>query len=198
MTAEEIRATLANDYNFDVEAMAKDHRLPVATVTHLLQKGGAALREEKKPTGQEATYDVAFAPMVNVRIRVEDPLNPTEAEQEEILRLAKQAVADNFDEKLGAENASLIRLWSVGGKEVPRHYVFGNPGYDIDPEIVLELSQLLYPDLYKEEQDGIEVSHLIRDLARELTEKYKNTDWEEGDFWLTMEQEADDFLKKRK
>ena len=198
MTADEVRASLAKDYNYDVEAMATDHRLPVATVTLLLQKGGAALGNKEKPSGQQASYDVAFAPMVNVRIRVEDPLNPTEAEQEEILRLAKQAVADSFDEKLGAENASLIRLYSVGGKEVPQHYVFGNPAYDIDPEIVLELSQLLYPELYKEEQDGIEVSHLIRDLARELTEKYKNTVWEEDDFWLTMEQEADNFLGKRK
>ena len=198
MTAEEVRSVFANEYNYDVEAMAADHRIHVRTVTLLLQQGGPALHKAVKPSEEETTYDVAFVPIVNVKIRAEDPLNPTDAEQERILELAKLAVAENFEEKLGAENASFIRLYSVGGKEVPQHYVFGNPGYDIDPEIVLELSQLLYPELYKEEQDGIMVSHIIRDLARELTEKYKNTVWEEGDFWLTMEQEADDFLGKRK
>lgn len=164
------------------------------TILRITGMDAAALKREKNISGIEATYDVIFSPMVNVKIRVRDPLNPTEAEQEKILELAKEKIADSFDEKLGRENASMIRLYTVDRKKVPRHHVFGNPEHDIDPEIVLELTHLLHNVLYEKEQDGVLVSRLILDLARELSERHKNTDWEETDFWLTMEREAETFL----
>ena len=197
MTAEEVRRHLADDYNYDVEAMAKDHRLDVHTVTLLLQKGGGALREGKTPSGTEASYDVAFAPMINVKLRVADPLNPTGEEQIEILALAKDAIADAFNEKLGPENASIIRLYSVDGKKVPNHYVLGLPETDgIDPEILFELTINTANKLDEAYNDHSAVWSYIRYEALRLTEKYKNTDWREKDFWLTMEEESDAFLRK--
>ena len=196
MTAEEVRRHLADDYNYDVEAMARNHRLDVHTVTLLLQKGGGALREGKTPSGTEASYDVAFAPMINVKLRVADPLDPTEEEQDEILALAKEAIAEAFNEKLGPENASIIRLYSVDGKKVPNQYVLGLPETDgIDPEILFELTINTAKELDEAYNDHSAVWSYIRYEALRLTEKYKNTDWREKDFWLTMEEESDAFLR---
>lgn len=196
MSADEIRDLLANEYNWDVEEMARDHRMTVHDITGLLQCGGSAGKEEalEKKKTTKASYDVIFTPMVNVEVEVMDPENPTELEFDAIAREAFRKVCENADEKLSAENISVVRLYrEPNGRN---HFVFGCPDYShIDPEILLELTHLTYQKLYEMLQNGVEVSHLIRNAARELTEKHKNTDWQETDFWLTMEVEATLFLK---
>ena len=204
MSPDEIRDLLADQYNWDVEDMAEDHQMTVKDVTGLLQRGGEGWQKrnaQQAPAKPQASYDVAFAPMVNVRFTPEDPSNLSEKEQNEIINLAKSAVAKDFGEKISAENVSMIRLYKVDG-DVPgterNHYIVGNPEYDpIDPEILVEVTNNLYECLYNENPDGIQTSHTLIELARKLTGKYRNTDWHDGghDFWITMDEEAEAFLK---
>lgn len=66
-------------------------------------------------------------------------------------------------------------------------------GY-IDPEILLELTALCYKELYRTLENGVQVSSLLREKAAEITARHQHTDWDEEDFWLTLEAEADALL----
>lgn len=69
------------------------------------------------------------------------------------------------------------------------------PCEDIDPEILLELTAATYHVLYPLGIKGVELSSELRTRAAALTQKYADTNWEEKDFWLTMDDESDQFLK---
>ena len=204
MTAEEIRKHLTEDYRWDAAAMANAYSITPDELTGYLQCGGKPQKEEKKEERQpvKASYHVVFSPMTSVEAEVIDPENPTDKELAAIAEKAFQNVSENAAEKLSAENISMVRLYRIegNGSGLRRgHYIFGHPEYEaIDPAILVEMTQLTYQKLYEKFQDGVEVSNLIRDFARKLTETYKNTDWLNCDFWLTMEEEADDFLEKQK
>lgn len=60
-----------------------------------------------------ASFDVSFLPAVNVWASVGDPKNLTATERDEIIRRAVDAVRDQLEEKISAENLEDIRLWSV-------------------------------------------------------------------------------------
>ena len=204
MSPDEIRDLLANEYNWDIEEMARDHRMTVHDITGLLQCGGEGWQKKnasQAPVNPRASYDVAFTPMVNVEFTPQDPCNLTEKEMDEVISLAVMSVADNFGENISAENLSMIRLYKVDSDEPGterNHYIVGNPEYDpIDPEILVEVTKNLYECLYDENPDGILTSHTLIELARKLTEKYRHTDWRDGehDFWITMEEETEAFLK---
>ena len=202
MTAEQIRTLLKERYQWDVEAMARDYRRTIPQMTALLRDGGVVATRDADGL-KAASYDVVLSPMVNVTLRVADPENPTEEETERILEAAFEAVCDDAREKLGPENASMIRLYRVEGDEEGQtrdHYVSGSPEYDnIDPDILIELTQLTYNRLYEAVRDGVEVATTIRNKARQLSAKYVNTDWrhDDLDFWITMEEEADAFLAEK-
>lgn len=66
-------------------------------------------------------------------------------------------------------------------------------GY-IDPEILLELTALCYKELYRTLENGVQVSCLLREKAAEITARHQHTDWDEEDFWLTLEEEAESLL----
>ena len=110
------------------------------------------------------------------------------------------SVADDFGEKISAENLSMIRLYKVDGDEPGterNHYIVGNPEYNpIDPEILVEVTKNLYEKLRSEDDDDILVSHTLIQFARKLTEKYKNTDWKDGehDLRIAMAEECEAFL----
>lgn len=205
MSPDEIRDLLAEQYLWDVENMANDHRISIHELTGLLQCGGDAWRKKNAAPEPEqlksASFDVVFSPMVNVRACVKDPRNLTEAEQDRLIELARNAVSEQFNEIISCENLSMIRLYDEEGKEEPQyHYIVGEPEYDaIDPEILVEVTNNIYEHVYHVEEDGVVVSRMIVDFARKLTVKYRNTDWLDGehDFWLTMEEECDRFLKER-
>lgn len=194
---ETIREILTNIYCWDIEQMAKNYGLTIHELKNALQNGYTPENGNGTPKTL-ATYDVLFTPMVNVEAHVADPENPTEEEMDAILVKAYQALCDNAEEKLSAENVSMIRLYRVkGDKEWTQrdHYIFGSPEFNIDPEILVELTQLTYETLYHLWNNGVEVSRTIRKHAAELTAKYVNTDWHNGkDFWLTMETEADKII----
>ena len=67
---------------------------------------------------------------------------------------------------------------------------------NIDPEVVFQLTS----DTYSSFNDaGVSTSlrwHRIRDAAEFLTSKYEHTDWDEEDFWLLMEEEAQKLIDK--
>lgn len=206
MSPDEIRDLLAAQYNWDVEDMAEDHQMTVREVTDLLQCGGEGWQKrnaQQAPAKPQASYDVAFAPMVNVQFTPKDPCNLTEKEIDQVISLAVMSVADNFGENISAENLSMIRLCKVDGDEPGtkrNHYIVGNPEYrPIDPQILVEVTDNLYKMLYDENQDFILTSHTIIEFARNLTEKYRNTDWRDGehDFWFTIEQECFEYMKKQ-
>ena len=203
MSPDEIRDLLANEYNWDIEEMARDHRMTVHDITGLLQCGGEGWQKKNAPQAPvkpRASYDVAFAPMVNVQFTPEDPCNLTEKEIDEVISLAVMSVADDFGEKISAENLSMIRLYKVDGDEPGterNHYIVGNPEYNpIDPEILVEVTKNLYEKLRSEDDDDILVSHTLIQFARKLTEKYKNTDWKDGehDLRIAMAEECEAFL----
>ena len=60
-----------------------------------------------------ASFDVSFNPVVNVWASVGDPKNLTVTERDEIIRRAVDAIRDQLEEKISAENLEDIRLWSV-------------------------------------------------------------------------------------
>lgn len=202
---EEIRRELQEEFNWDIEEMARNYSRSVPDMLRLIRCGGDKWKGNtniQKDTRIRASYDVMFSPMVNVKVEVKDPENPTDEEYEAIVEKAFREVCDNAGEKLSSENVSMVCLYDVDGDPDGTrrdHYVTGGPEYEpIDPEILLELTQLTYGKLYEKNPDGVDVSSAIRSRARQLTEKYKNTDWnnEGHDFWLTMEQESEDFLKE--
>ena len=55
------------------------------------------------------SFDVAFCPMVNVKVSVKDPLHPTQKEIDKIIRLAAQNLLENYDEEIIQENVDFIR-----------------------------------------------------------------------------------------
>lgn len=65
---------------------------------------------------------------------------------------------------------------------------------DIDPEILIELTANCHKELYRGLGEWAAVTGTLLDEARRLTMKYKDTDWDEKDFWLTMEEESDKIL----
>lgn len=65
---------------------------------------------------------------------------------------------------------------------------------DIDPEILIELTANCHKELYRRLGEWEAVTGTLLDEAKRLTMKYKDTDWDEKDFWLTMEEESDRIL----
>lgn len=87
-------------------------------------------------------------------------------------------------------------LWQITAKIDSLHPELPDLVRDVqtDPEIVLELTQSSYHVLYALGIKGVELATEIMDRAKELSLKYRKTDWQEEDFWLTMEKETDDFI----
>lgn len=65
---------------------------------------------------------------------------------------------------------------------------------DIDPEILIELTANCHKELYRRLGEWAAVTGTLLDEAKRITMKYKDTDWDEKDFWLTMEEESDRIL----
>lgn len=65
---------------------------------------------------------------------------------------------------------------------------------DIDPEILIELTANCHKELYRRLGEWAAMTGTLLDEAKRLTMKYKDTDWDEKDFWLTMEEESDKIL----
>ena len=196
---EEIRQELAGEWAWDIAAMAANYHRSLSEMADLLQHGGETYRENRKketvgPALVRASYDVTFSPTTNVRVEVIDPHHPTDAEMAQILELAVNNIFNNMDEKISAENVSSVTLYSVKDVEVK----LPKPLWpeDIDPEILVELTALAYKELYALHNDGAWVSNALRQEAMRLTQKYWETDWDQTDFWITMEEEAQAFIEK--
>ena len=118
---EEIRQELQEEFGGDVAAMADNYARTVPEMEELLEKGGVTYRKVR-PTGEEgvinASFDVSFCPMVNVKIMVKDPHNLTEKEEEAIIEMAISEVRKNFSEKINGENLDFIKLYSIEDIEV--------------------------------------------------------------------------------
>lgn len=196
---EEIRQELANEWAWDIAAMAANYRRSLSEMAGLLQHGGETYRENRKkktagPALVGASYDVTFSPVTNVRVEVIDPHHPTDAEMAEILKLAVGNIFNDMDGKISAENVSSVTLYSVKDVEVDRPKPLQPEG--IDPEILVELTAHAYKELYTFHNDGAWVNNELRQEAMRLTQKYWETDWDQTDFWITMEEEAQAFIEK--
>lgn len=110
MSALEVRDLLAEKYAWDLEALAGDHRLGLQEAAALLRNGGGELAKTQD-TPAVASYDVLFVPMVNVKVSVANPENPTETETEAIIDAAVEEVAKQFYEKVSTENLQFVRLY---------------------------------------------------------------------------------------
>ena len=197
---EEIRQELINEWNWNIKDMSRNYKRSTDEMLALLQNGG---EEYQKNQGRKnsnelvkATYDVTFCPIVNVEALVADPANPTELEMNEIIGKAIGKTAADFDEKISGENVETVTLWSINGVDVENPHPLKPDGIDL--QILVELTALAYKELYDLHNDGVMVSNLIRRQAELLTKKYWDTDWNEKDFWLTMEEEAETLVKEEK
>ena len=196
---EEIRQELAGEWAWNIAAMAANYRRSLSEMTTLLQYGGETYREARKkktagPALVNASYDVTFSPATNVRVEVIDPRHPTDTEMTEIVELAINNILNDMDGKISAENVSSVTLHSVEDVEVKLPKPLQPEG--IDPEILVELTALAYKDLYALRNDGEWVNKKLRQEAMRLTQKYWETDWDQIDFWITMEEEAQAFIEK--
>lgn len=196
---EEIRRELAGEWAWNIAAMAANYRRSLSEMADLLQHGGETYRENRKkktagPALVRASYDVTFSPATNVRVEVIDPRHPTDTEMAEIVELAINRVLNNMEEKISAENISSVTLHSIKDVEVKLPKPLQPEG--IDPEILVELTALAYKDLYALLNDGEWVNKILRQEAMRLTQKYCQTDWDQTDFWITMEEEAQAFIEK--
>lgn len=196
---EEIRQELAGEWAWNIAAMAANYHRSLSEMADLLHHGGETYRENRKkettrPALVRASYDVTFSPTTNVRVEVIDPHHPTDAEMAQILELAVNNIFNNLDEKISAENVLSVTLYSVKDVEVKSPKPLWPE--DIDPEILVELTALAYKDLYALRNDGAWVNNKLRQEAMRLTQKYWETDWDQTDFWTTMEEEAQAFIEK--
>lgn len=118
---QEIRQELQEEFGGDVAAMADNYARTVPEMEELLEKGGVTYRKSHA-TDEEgvinASFDVSFCPMVNVKIMVKDPHNLTEKEEEAIIEMAISEVRKNFSEKISGENLDSIKLYSIADVEV--------------------------------------------------------------------------------
>lgn len=110
MSAPEVRDLLAEQYAWDIEAMARDHRLSLQEVAALVRNGDGEMTKTRDVPAV-ASYDVLFVPMANVRVPVADPEHPTETETEAIIGAAVEEIAKQFYDKVNAENLQFIRLY---------------------------------------------------------------------------------------
>ena len=81
-----------------------------------------ASRKEKEQSGQgvEASFDVCIAPMTNVKVKVVNPLHPTEEETERIIEAAMDAIQTSGDAYITAENVESIEHYDPEtGKKTP-------------------------------------------------------------------------------
>lgn len=196
---EEIRQELAGEWDWNIAAMAANYHRSLSEMADLLHHGGETYRENRKkettgPVLVRASYDVTFSPTTNVRVEVIDPHHPTDAEMAQILELAVSNIFNNLDEKISAENVLSVTLYSVKDVEVKSPKPLWPEG--IDPEILVELTALAYKELYALHNDGAWVNNKLRQEAMRLTQKYWETDWDQTDFWITMEEEAQAFIEK--
>lgn len=195
----EIRQELTKEWAWNIAAMAANYRRSLSEMTTLLQYGGETYRENQKkktagPAFVKASYDVIFSPATNVRVEVIDPRHPTDAEMAQILELAANNILNNMGEEDLTENVSSVTLHSVKDVEVESPKPLWPEG--IDPEILVELTAHAYKELYALRNDGVWVSNELRQEAMCLTQKYWQTDWDQIDFWITMEEEAQAFIEK--
>lgn len=196
---EEIRQELAGEWAWNIAAMAANYHRSLSEMADLLHHGGETYRENRKkettgPALVRASYDVTFSPTTNVRVEVIDPHHPTDAEMAQILELAVSNIFNNLDEKISAENVLSVTLYSVKDVEVKSPKPLQPEG--IDPEILVELTALAYKEIYAFHNDGAWVNNKLRQEAMRLTQKYWETDWDQTDFWITMEEEAQAFIEK--
>ena len=196
---EDIRQELADEWAWNIAAMAANYHRSLSEMAGLLQYGGETYRENRKketagPAFVRASYDVTFSPTTNVRVEVIDPHHPTDAEMAQILKLAVNNIFNNMGNEDLAENVSSVTLYSVKDVEVKSPKPLWPE--DIDPEILVELTALAYKDLYALRNDGAWVNNKLRQEAMRLTQKYWETDWDQTDFWTTMEEEAQAFIEK--
>lgn len=196
---EENRQELANEWDWNIAAMAANYHRSLREMAGLLQYGGETYRENQKketagPALVRASYDVTFSPATNVQVEVIDPRHPTDAEMAQIMNLAVSNILYDMSEEDLAENISSVTLHSVNDVEVKSPKPLWPE--DIDPEILVELTALAYKDLYAILNDGAWVSNELRQEAMRLTKKYWETDWDQTDFWITMEEEAQAFIEK--
>ena len=197
MSADMVRSILENVYHWDLEKMSVQEEITVAELSDLLQNGNE--KKESVPSGKhKVSYDLLFSLMAgNLEMEVTDPHELSDEQLEKLIqKAAEQIVKRIMNGELG-ENLTFARTYMVDGKEDVPFYLNGQqefPGYD--PQIVIEITQMCYPRLYSKYNDGALVAGIIGTFCAELTEKYKNTDWQDGenDFWLTMEEEADNLL----
>lgn len=118
---QEIRQELQEEFAGDVAAMAENYARTVPEMEDLLENGGITYRKEH-PSAEDglvdATFDVCFNPMTNIRCKVKDPNNLTEEETETIIEKAIFSIRENIPEKISAENVEFIRPYTINGKEI--------------------------------------------------------------------------------
>lgn len=197
---EEIRQELINEWGWNIKNMAHNYKRSTDEMLALLQNGG---EEYQKNQGRKnpnelvkATYDVTFCPMANVEVKVANPAKPTDAEMETIINQAIEKIMANPDDYITEEKLRFVKPYSINGKPVDKPKPLKPQGMDL--EILVELTMLTYKELYAIYNNGVWVSNTIQIYAWRLTEKYWNTDWDEKDFWLTMEEEAKAFVEEQR
>lgn len=118
---QEIRQELQEEFAGDVAAMAENYARTVPEMEDLLENGGVTFRKEL-PSAEDglvdATFDVCFNPITNVKCKVKDPHNLTEEETEAIIKKAIFSIRENLPEKISAENVEFIRPYTIKGKEI--------------------------------------------------------------------------------
>lgn len=196
----EIRQELMNEWNWNIKDMARNYKRSTDEMLALLQSGGEEYQKNqglKNPNKLvKATYDVTFCPMTNVEVEVANPSKPTEAEMETIVSQAIEKIMANPDDYITEEKLRFVKPCSINGKPVDKPKPLKPQGMDL--EILVEITMLTYKELYAIWNDGVWVSNTIQIYAWRLTEKYWNTDWDEKDFWLTMEEEAEALVEAKR
>lgn len=197
---EEIRQELINEWNWNIKDMACNYNRSTDEMLALLQNGGEAYQKNqgRKKSNElvKAAYDVNFGSTTNVEVKVTNPAKPTEAEMETIISQAIEKIMANPDDYINKENLRFVKPYSINGKPVNKPKPLKPIGMDL--EILVELTMLTYNELYALFSDGVWVNNTIQIHAWRLTMKYWNTDWDEKDFWLTMEEEAKAFVEEQR
>lgn len=113
---EEIWDELRKEFNYNILAMAENYSRTPEKMTELLRFGGDEYRRKQiAASGSEspvtASFDVGFAPMVNVTLEVANPDNLSEEDENRIIHLAVEQVRQNFNEKISHENVDFIKRY---------------------------------------------------------------------------------------
>ena len=116
MSPDSVRKILAEEFNYDINAMASNYGRSYYAMLDIIRNGGSYWarhnrRVEKKTV--KAAFDVRFSIATEIHSDVADPGNLTEKEKNVVVKAAIDKILSNASEYVIADNLDGITLHAI-------------------------------------------------------------------------------------